>query len=186
MLLIAAGERPICVLTPGSDRITKMSPKIAPVTMYDAVTPSNIPTSAQVVAGYIDGDYAWKSEDWDRFPDAEKVLITVAGDLRGNVADVENGDMTPADALRWIETKQGKGIGGCTIYCSRSNLESVWAACRGHAYYIWVADWTDSAHPVSRTVATQYRNVDNAYDLSEVYSQQWLDTLFRVNRPWPL
>jgi hypothetical protein len=163
-----------------------MPPKTAPVTMYDSVTPGNIPTSAQVVAGYIDGDYAWTSEDWARFPDAEKVLITVNGDLRGNVADVENGDMTPADALRWIETKQGNGIGGCTIYCNRSSLQSVWAACRGHAYYVWVADWTDSAHPVSSTVATQYSNVDNLYDLSEVYSQQWLDTLFRVNRPWPL
>jgi hypothetical protein len=163
-----------------------MPPKTAPVTMYDAVTPGNIPTSAQVVAGYIDGAYAWKSEDWARFPDAEKVLITVNGDLRGNVADVENGDMTPASALRWIQAKQGKGIGGCTIYCSRDNLSSVLSACHGHAYYIWVADWTDSAHPVSGTVATQYSNVDNAYDLSEVYSQQWLDTLFRVNRPWPL
>ncbi|HEY2580094.1 MAG TPA: hypothetical protein VGI74_27590 [Streptosporangiaceae bacterium] len=94
--------------------------------------------------------------------------------------------MTPADALRWIRAKQGKGIGGCTIYCSRASLESVWAACRGHAYYIWVADWTDNAHAVRSTVATQYRNVDNAYDLSEVYSQQWLNTLYRVNHPWPL
>lgn len=163
-----------------------MSPKIAPVTMYDAATPSNIPTSAQVVAGYIDGYYAWTREDWARFPNAEKVLITVHGDLRGNVADIESGDMTPADALRWIQAKQEKGIGGCTVYCNRSTLPSVWAACRGHAYYVWVADWTGTAHPVSHTVATQYRNVGNSYDLSEVYSQQWLDTLDRVNRPWPL
>ena len=77
-------------------------------------------------------------------------------------------------------------MGGCTIYSSLDNLPSVWSACRGHAYYVWVADWTNSAHPVSGTVATQYSNVDNLYDLSEVYSQQWLDTLFRVNRPWPL
>jgi hypothetical protein len=163
-----------------------MAPKIAPVTMYDAVTSTNIPTSAQVVAGYIDGDYAWTEEDWARFPDAEKVLITVNGDIRGNVCDVENGNMSPAEALGWIQAKQEKGIGGCTIYCSMAALQSVWSACHGHAYYIWVADWTDTAHPVPATVATQYSNVDNAYDLSEVYSQEWLDVLFNVNRPWPL
>jgi hypothetical protein len=163
-----------------------MPPKTAPVTMYDGVTPGNIPTSAQIVAGYIDGDYAWSSEDWDMFPDAEKVLITVTGSLTANVADIENGDLTPAQAVEWIKAKQAKGLGGCTIYCNLSTLDSVWTACRGHGYYIWVADWTDSAHSIGGTVATQYSNVDNAYDLSEVYSQEWLNVLFRVNRPWPL
>jgi hypothetical protein len=154
--------------------------------MYDSVTWEDIPTSAQVVAGYIDGDYAWPREAWDRFPDAEKVLITVTGSLTGNVADVENGDLTPAQAAEWIEAKQRAGHRGCTIYCSRSNLEAVWSACKDHAYYIWVADWTDSPHSVADTVATQYSNVGTSYDLSEVYSQEWLDTLDGVNRPWPL
>lgn len=163
-----------------------MSSKRAPVTMYDAVTPGNIPTSAQVVAGYIDGDYAWSSDDWNRFPDAEKVLITVNGSLKGNVADVENGDMTPEQAVKWIEAKQHEGKRGCTIYCNRSSLNSVWSACRGHAYYIWVADWTGSAHKVNATIATQYSNVDNSYDLSMVYSQEWLDAISGANTPWPV
>ena len=163
-----------------------MSPKIAPVAMYDAVTPGNIPTSAQVVAGYIDGAYAWSKEDWNRFPDAQKVLITVTGSLTGNVADVENGDMTPDQGRGWIQAKQREGMRGCTIYCNRSTLPSVWSACRGHSYYIWVADWSGSAHPVNATVATQYRNVDNAYDLSMVYSQEWLDAIYGANEPWPL
>jgi hypothetical protein len=163
-----------------------MAPKIAPVTMYDAVTPGNIPTSAEVVAGYIDGDYAWSSEDWKRFPDAEKVLITVSGSLKGNVADVENGDMTPDQAKDWIEAKQREHKPGCTIYCNRSSLEAVWSACRGHCYYIWVADWSGDPHKVDATIATQYSNVNNAYDLSTVYSQEWLDAISRANDPWPL
>jgi hypothetical protein len=154
--------------------------------MYDSVTPGNIPRSAQVVAGYIDGDYAWSSDDWEMFPDAEKVLITVTGSLTANVVDVENGDLTAAQAVEWIQAKQAQNMQGCTVYCSRSNLEQVWGACRGHGYYIWVADWTDSAHAVGSTVATQYSNVGNSYDLSEVYSQEWLDILFEANRPWPL
>jgi hypothetical protein len=165
---------------------TNMSPKTAPVTMYDAVTPGNIPTSAQVVAGYIDGDYAWSSSDWSRFPDAEKVLITVTGSLTGNVADVENGDMTPAQAAKWIEAKQREGKRGCTIYCNRSSLGAIWSACRGHAYYIWVADWTGNPHEVHATIATQYSNVDNSYNLSMVYSQEWLNAINGANTPWPV
>jgi hypothetical protein len=30
--------------------------KQAPVQMYDAITPHNIPESAEVVAGYVDGE----------------------------------------------------------------------------------------------------------------------------------
>lgn len=158
----------------------------APVKMYDAVTAANIPESAQVVAGYMDGDYAWSREDWDRFPHATKVLITVTGSLTGNVADVENGDMSPSEAVRWIEAKQRKGMPGCTVYCSRSNLDAVWAACRGHAYYVWVAEWTGRPHEIRYTIATQYKNVDNLYDLSMVYSQEWLDVIHQANEPWPL
>jgi hypothetical protein len=157
-----------------------------PVKMYDAVTPGNIPQSAEVVAGYIDGSYAWSSDAWSRWAGATRVLITVKGSLTANVADVENGDMTPDDARNWIEAKQAKHMRGCTVYCSRANLEAVWAACRGHAYYVWVADWTDSAHEVSHTIATQYSNVGNDYDLSMVYSQQWLDAVHAANQPWPL
>jgi hypothetical protein len=29
------------------------------------------------------------------------------------------------------------------------------------------------------------RNVDNAYDLSMAYSQEWLDVINKANRPWP-
>lgn len=159
--------------------------KRAPVRMYDAVTPANIPASAEVVAGYVDGTYAWPAEAWHRWPGALKVLITVFGSLTGNVADVENGDMTPAQARQWIEAKQQAHMRGCTVYCSLSNLGAVRAACKGLAYYIWVADWTNTAHRVPGTVATQYSNVNNAYDLSMVYSQQWLDAIHQANHPWP-
>ncbi|HEY1920297.1 MAG TPA: hypothetical protein VGH27_32400 [Streptosporangiaceae bacterium] len=160
--------------------------KKTPVTMYDAAVPDNIPASAQVVAGYVDGSYAWTADDWHKWPDADKVLITVNGSLKANVADVENGAMTADDARNWIVAKQKAHMRGCTIYCSQANLGSVWSACKGHAYYIWVADWTGSAHEVARTVATQYSSVDNQYDLSMVYSQEWLDTVQAANNPWPL
>jgi hypothetical protein len=159
--------------------------KTAPVTMYDSATWENIPASAEVVAGYVDGDFTWPREAWNTWPQAEKVLITVAGSLSGNVADVENGDMTPASAEEWIKAKLNAGHRGCTIYCSRSNLGAVRAACRTLPYYIWVADWTNTPHEIAATVATQYSNVGTEYDLSMVYSQEWLNTVDTVNRPWP-
>jgi hypothetical protein len=159
--------------------------KKAPVKIYDAVTPDNIPRSAEVVAGYIDGDFTWPEEAWNRWPDALKVLITVSGSLTGNVADVESGNMSPDEARKWIEAKHDKGMHESTVYCSRSSFEAVRAACEGQDYAIWVADWTGSPHPVHGTVATQYRNVGNAYDLSMAYSQEWLDVINKANRPWP-
>ena len=94
--------------------------------------------------------------------------------------------LTADDARNWIVAKQKEHMRGCTIYCSQANLNSVWSACKGHAYYIWVADWTGSAHEVAHTVATQYSSVDNRYDLSMVYSQEWLDTVQAANDPWPI
>jgi hypothetical protein len=165
---------------------TIMATKRAPVTMYDAVTPDNIPDSAEVVAGYIDGDYAWPRDAWNRWPDAQKVLITTNGSLIGNVADVENGNMTPDQAGKWIEDKQREGRHGCTVYCSLGNLETVLAGCRGHAYYVWVADWTGEPHTIRGAIATQYSCVDNLYDLSRVYSQDWLNLVGEANDPWPI
>jgi hypothetical protein len=162
-----------------------MPHKTVPIKMYDAVTPGNIPKSAEVVAGYIDGDYAYHRDDWNRWPDAIKVLITVSGSLTANVADVENGDMTPDQVPEWIHNKHSRGMRDCTVYCNRSTVDPVRAACHGRSYYIWVADWTGSAHAIDGTVATQYSNVDNAYDLSMVYSQEWLNILNHTNRPWP-
>jgi hypothetical protein len=170
-----------------SASVQPFAPRV-PVRMYDAANPDHIPPGAQVVAGYLDGpDSAWPTAAWNRHPQAVKVLITTTGDLRGNVADVENGDLTPADARGWIQAKQARGMRGATIYCSRARLAEVRAACRGHAYYLWVGDWTGTAHPLPGTVATQYAGGPDALcDTSMIYDQDWLDLIDQVNRPWPL
>ena len=159
--------------------------KHAPVKMVDSATPGNIDRSAEVVAGYIDGDYAWSLADWHRLP-GQKVVITVAGDVRANVADVENGCMTPEQAAAWIDAKEKAARPEATIYCSRSDLPAVRAACAGRSCYFWVADWTGKPHEVAGTVATQYTgDPHGGVDLSMVYSQEWLDVLEAANSPWP-
>jgi hypothetical protein len=159
------------------------------VEMIDTVNAARITGRPRVVAGYIDGRYAWDRADWALPPvrGAIKNLITVTGLLIGNTADVENGDMTPADAPDWIRAKQEAGHRGATIYCQRSRLEEVWAACHDLDYYIWVADWTGEPHQVPGTIATQYANLPEPdIDLSSVYSGDWIRAIWAANEPWPL
>jgi hypothetical protein len=158
--------------------------------MYDSANPEGIPRNAEVIAGYMDGIYAWKHADWGMWPDAEKVIISVGDDVQGtlaaNVKDVENGAATAETAVEWVIAKERAGHHGATIYVARAGLAEVRAVCRGHSYYVWVADWTNEPHEVEGTVACQYHNEGSSYDLSLVYSQEWLNAISEANRPWPL
>lgn len=79
--------------------------------MYDSTTASDIPADAEIVAGYVDGRYAWSDADWARFPNAVKVRISVFGSLDADVLDVEPSDATPADAAVWVAQKNARQIG---------------------------------------------------------------------------
>ncbi len=152
-----------------------MANLVYPVTGYDAVTPGNIPADADVVFGYCDGDYAWKPEDWARFATPYKIPVTVLGNLRATVADCENGDMTPASVANWIVRKQAEHLPPATVYCSLTMRPAVVDACRGEAYYWWAADWTNSPHHLPGSVATQYEDDQNRYDLTAIYDEAWLE-----------
>ena len=96
-------------------------------TMYDSVAPANIPSDAQIVAGYDDGLYGpsdaagWTPAAWSRFPNAAHVHITVTGaTLSSLVADCENGDLTPQGAANWARDKIALQHSRPTIYCSTS------------------------------------------------------------------
>jgi hypothetical protein len=138
-------------------------------TMYDSTTAADIPADAEVVAGYVDGKYAWSPADWARFPNAVKVRITVfGGTLDADVLDVEPGDATAQEAADWVRQKNARGERP-TIYCGGYNRAAVDAACRGLAYDIWLADPNGIAHLAADTVATQYawRGANNEhYDMS--------------------
>ena len=97
-------------------------------TMYDAVTPGNIPTSAQMVAGYVDGRYAWHANDWARFPNAVKVRIAVFSSTNdGHVLDIEPGCSTPASAPGWVQRRRAAGVDP-SVYCNTSTWPTVRAA----------------------------------------------------------
>lgn len=154
---------------------------MSPLSIYDAANPANIPATAGAVAGYDDGpESKWPADAWDRFTDAAlKVHITVTGAvLTSDVADVENGDLTPESGARWAALKRSVRHERPALYCS---LDS-WDACKAAvvaagltaADVDWcVASWGPAAgqgtpHLIAGTVWTQYdHDLAPGYDVGE-------------------
>lgn len=131
--------------------------------MFDSTNPNDIPTTAQMVAGYVDGIYAWSTAGWARFPNSVKVRIAISPFTNdGHVLDVETGDATPAQAPGWARMRIAAGLQRPTLYVNRSNWSAVVAACAGLPVDWWVAtlDGTTSVSlPGQITpIAVQYEN----------------------------
>jgi hypothetical protein len=149
---------------------------------------------AAMVAGYINGAYAWTQADWDLFPHAIHVQITVTASAdAGDVLDVEPGNAAPGQTAGWIERRKASGYYRPSVYCSRSAIPAVrqgtGAYILGRDYDIWVADWTGSPHkvtapgtPSATCSATQYENTAN-YDVSVVYDEGWPHRTVPARRP---
>ncbi len=140
--------------------------------MYDAVTPSNIPSGAAMVAGYADGYYANMGEMAALFPHAIRVSIAVKWTTRAQVLDVENGDATPAQAVQWCtQTMSDRSNSELTVYCNTSTWPEVRAAFQGaHVTEpnYWVAAYDGVASIPAGAVAKQYLGDYNGYDKSIV------------------
>jgi hypothetical protein len=131
-------------------------------TFYDAITPANIPATAQGVCGYVDGKYAWKAADWARFPHAVKVRIAVFSTTNdGHVLDVEPGCSTPASAPGWVQRRRKAGVDP-TVYCSLSQwpvVRAAFARAKVAEPHWWVAAYPgNGAVLYPGAVAHQYAN----------------------------
>ena len=132
---------------------------------------------AAIVAGYLNGAYAWSQEDWGLFPHATHVEITVSNRNMGDVLDVEQGDATPAECEGWIAMRKAAGYYRPTIYTSLVNVPAVRQGTGryvlGTDYDLWVADYDGSTSlPYKLAVAKQYRSTAQ-YDVSVVYDDRW-------------
>ena len=141
-------------------------------TMYDSVTPGNIPANANMVAGYVDGLYANLGAMASRFPHAVRVSIAVHWTTRAQVLDVEDGDATPAQAVQWCtQTMADKSNHELTVYCNMSVWSTVRAAFRSAGVTepnYWVARYdNDPTIPVG-AIAKQYQGDTHGYDVSSV------------------
>lgn len=138
--------------------------------MYDAVTASNVPASATLVAGYGDGYYQNTAEFRARFPHATVVEIAVSSHHNiGVVLDVETGDATPAEAPPWVLMRRAAGVDP-TIYCNSSTWPSVRAAFKAAGVpepHWWIAQYDGDPTIFPGAVAKQYAD-PGPYDLSSV------------------
>lgn len=141
-----------------------------PRTMYDAVTPSNIPPGAMMVAGYVDGDYANMGAMAARFPHAIRVGIAArASTNAGTVLDVEKGDATPAQAPGWVQMRRAAGVDP-TVYCNSSTwpaVKAAFAAAGVRPPHYWIAKYDGNPAIPAGAVAKQYSN-PGPFDLSAV------------------
>lgn len=153
-------------------RHPKPKPVAGPITMYDAVTVTNIPAGAQAVAGYVNGRYQTVHELEARFPRAKLLTIAVTADADADCLDVENGDATPEQAPQWVHRQLARRVKRPCIYANRSTMPAVWAALtrvgiERDEVRLWVADWTGEPHiPAPYDACQWHGGVDVAYDQS--------------------
>jgi len=134
--------------------------------------------NAQMVAGYLTGQYAWTAAEWALFPRAAHVtIVTTAGANAGDVLDVEQGDASPDQAQAWIALRKRSGLYRPTIYCSLSVVPAVRQGTGpyilGKDYDLWVAKWDGTTTlPYPLAVAKQEAS-DARKDTSVVYDDLW-------------
>ena len=142
--------------------------------MYDSLNPAAIPTTAELVASYIDGENA-PAAGWEaRFPNSKIVRIArVATTNAGDVGDIETTDLTPQDAVSWVKLRRAAGANP-TIYANESTWPAVLAAFQAAQEappQKWRAAWDSQATLEPGEVAHQYENAaltGGDWDLSVV------------------
>jgi hypothetical protein len=140
--------------------------------MFDGIASDAtvIPVGAQLVAGYVDGDYVWTLADWTRFPGAIHVGIAVRSTTdAGIVLDVETGNASPEEAVNWVLARRHAGADP-TVYCGESSWATVRAAFATHDVpepHWWVANYNGDTSIPAGAIAHQYENTAR-WDVSSV------------------
>ena len=142
---------------------------------FDSTEATNIPSDAEVVAGYVGGIWPTYFDLAHTNPNARRFSIAVNAYEDADWLDVEYGDAEPDQAPAWVlrQRSLNKDPG---VYCSRlSKWPDVLAALARAAVrlpHFWIADYTNSAHLVEGSVMTQFEDA-GPYDISLV-DDAWL------------
>lgn len=158
------------------------------LTFYDAVNAQDVPPGAKCVAGYADGAFRSLGPLRERFPAALWLSIATSPSTDAMVLDVESGDATPEEGLKWIRRQITRGVKRPVIYCSLAGvprLESLLhtSGLTRSDIRLWTAHWTRRPHICSSACgvpmnepagATQYdSNNKRGYDTS-LSSVEWV------------
>jgi hypothetical protein len=155
----------------------------SPILMADSTRPWTIPNPpVKHVLVYKNGAYIWPLDQIARF-DGHINIGVFGGDPNQaqycRELDVERYDATPADAAPFLKRRKALGHSDGTIYCNRSTIAAVYAACKSAGvtkfrWHIATLDGTRTASVPSGTElwAVQFETVNGEYDLSVVYGEQ--------------
>jgi hypothetical protein len=143
-------------------------------TLYDSTNANDIPVTARMVGGYVDGKWKWTLANWQRFPNAVHVPIACFPTTNdGVVGDVETGDMLPWELVDWVLRRRAAGVDP-TGYVNRSNWKPTRTEFQLRGVpepYWWLADYDNVPQLPVGTVAKQYANSTLAgghYDCSVI------------------
>lgn len=146
--------------------------------MYDSIRVAGLPSSALIVAGYLDGTYANWAELTAKFPGVPKV----AGDVNGSTPGAEFRDWETGDKggnlEQWViahNVLNKNGAKDAVIYCNRSTIPEVrqltGSQVLGKDYFLWIATGDNTLYGPSTLpgiVACQYLWTAS-YDVSVVW-----------------
>lgn len=107
--------------------------------MFDSTQPALIPADAPIVAYYVDGQYAWSSDQLARFTNSLKVSIACFPQTAADILDVEQGCAAPSDVPGWLDRYAQPNWKTPTVYVNRSNWDTVRAAVGGRRTDYWLA-----------------------------------------------
>ncbi len=97
-----------------------------PLVMYDSVTVSAIPTDAEGVAAYVQGDpYPNLAAVKARCPHAKILTVALHSSIDADCLDIELGGALNADGPAWFHKQVKRGIKTPTLYTSLSNAQSL-------------------------------------------------------------
>jgi hypothetical protein len=129
-------------------------------TMYDSVTVSQIPATAEAVAGYVGGQWPTYRELLVKFPHAQKLSIAISASEQARCLDVESGDATNEQAALWVKEAHARGVKRPILYTSVSNWPTLQAALEQGGvkhgwpgrrnYRRWSAHYTGKPHRCTR------------------------------------
>lgn len=145
--------------------------------MYDADNPYDIPSDAEMVAGYVDGSRTkWTQEMWDRFPNSVHVRISAVGATHlADVFDVEPGCIWPPERVISIILRAREAGIVPTVYCNELNhwhgIRKMFQDRQIQEPLYWVANYDKVAEVPNGAIAKQFKHppqVGKHYDLSAV------------------
>jgi GH25 family lysozyme M1 (1,4-beta-N-acetylmuramidase) len=151
---------------------------MANLVMYDSITPSSIPSTAQYIAGYVNGLWPTYAQLQKQFPHAVLLSIAVNASANAECLDVETGDATIADVYKWLNQQLTRNVVRPVIYTQVSNIDKLMLTMNANGfkrseYRLWSAHYGRGEHVCGPNTCTQTQ--------TPVDGTQWTDNALGRN-----